>query len=110
MEFGVPPVGAPDTAAAARPTGGVRRPQGAGPDFLVTLTRALEGPPAELRAEVEGAARRYEELRAMGRELRFEQSAETGRIVVEVRDLDGRLIRTVPPSAALEIAAGAPLP
>src|SRR5688500_19381617 len=68
MEFGVPPVGAPETAAAARPTGGVRRPQGAGPDFLVTLTSALEGPPAELRADVEGAARRYEELRAMRRE------------------------------------------
>ena len=108
MDFGVPPVGRPEMQAA-RPAGGVRRPSGDGPDFRVTLSRAVEGPPAELRAEVAAAGRRWEELRAMGRELRFEQSPETGRIIVEVRDLDGRLIRTVPPSAALEVAAGAPI-
>lgn len=109
MDFGVPPVGRPETAAA-RPTGDVHRPPDHGPDFRVTLSRAIEGPPAELRAQVAAAGRRWEELQAMGRELRFEQSPDTGRIVVEVRDLDGELIRTAPPSAALEVAAGAPLP
>ena len=109
MDFGVPPVTRPETAAP-RPTGDVPRPQGDGPDFHVTLSRAIDGPPAELSAQVTAAGRRWEELQAAGRELRFEQDPVSGRIVVEVRDLDGELIRTVPASAALEIAAGAPLP
>lgn len=109
MDFGVPPVGRPDMQPA-RPAGDVRRAAGEGPGFHVTLSQAVNGPPPELAAEVETAGRRWDELQAMGRELRFEQDPETGRVVVEVRDLEGRLIRTVPPSAALEIAAGAPLP
>ena len=109
MDFGVPPVGRPETAAS-RATGDVHRPPDDGPDFHVTLSRATDGPPVELGAQVAAARRRWEELHAMGRELRFEQNPDTGRIVVEVRDLDGRLIRTVPPSAALDVAAGAPLP
>ncbi|MEX2196702.1 MAG: hypothetical protein WD844_15585 [Thermoleophilaceae bacterium] len=83
---------------------------GEGADFGVTLSRELGGPPAELRAQVRDAARRWEELRAMDRELHFEQDAASGRIVVEVRDLEGRVLGTVTPSSALEIAAGAPLP
>lgn len=78
------------------------------PDFRVTLSQELEGPPPEVRAQVRDAARRWEELRAMGRELRFERDEETGRIVVQVLDLEGRVLRTVPPSEALEIAMGAP--
>lgn len=89
----------PTTAPAART-----------PDFSVTLSRELEGPPPELRAEMDAAARRWEDLQAMNRELHFREDPESGRIVVDVRDLDGRLIRTVPPSAALNIAAGEPLP
>jgi uncharacterized FlaG/YvyC family protein len=30
-------------------------------------------------------------------------------VIVQVRDLDGNVIRTIPPARALEIAAGAPL-
>lgn len=83
---------------------------GTGAGFGVTLSRELDGPPAELRTQVRDASRRWEELRAMDRELHFEQDPDSGRIVVEVRDLEGHLIRTLPPSSALEIAAGAPLP
>lgn len=84
--------------------------RGDGADFRAALSRELEGPPAELRAQVQAASRRWEELHAMGRELHFEQSAEGDRVVVEVRDLEGRLIDTVTPSRALEIAAGGALP
>ena len=109
MDFGVPPVGTPHTGAT-RPAGDVRRTPGPGPDFQVTLSQSLDGPPAELRPQLEAAGRRWEELQAMQRELHFEVHPASGRIVVEVRDLDGHVLRTVPPSTALEIAAGAPLP
>lgn len=109
MEFGVPPIGRPEIAAT-RPTGPARQAPGAGPDFRVTLSEAAQTLPPELPSQVEAAARRWKELRDMGRELRFEPDPQTGRIAVEVRDLDGNLIRAVPPSVALDIAAGAPLP
>lgn len=109
IDSGVP-IG-PLDAATFRPRAD-RTPSPAGQDtaFGVALSREIEGPPPELRVQVRDASRRWEELRAIDRELHFEPDAESGRIVVEVRDLEGRLIRTVPPSAALEIAAGAPLP
>ena len=83
---------------------------GDGPDFRVTLSRELDGPPPELRGEVAKASRRWDELRAMGRELHFAEATPGGGVVVEVRDLEGRLLDTMPPSVALEVAAGAPLP
>ena len=109
IDFGAPigPLDASTFRPRAERTSGPDRP-GAG--FGVALSREVEGPPPELQAQVRDASRRWEELRALGRELRFEPDPHSGRIVVEVRDLDGRLIRTVPPSSALEIAAGAPLP
>jgi uncharacterized FlaG/YvyC family protein len=64
-------------------------------------------PPAEVRAQVEAAARRAEELAANNRELHFAKDAETGRIVIEVRQLDGRVVRTIPPSHALALMTGA---
>lgn len=110
MDFGVPPIGRPDPALLSRASGAPRSPEPSRADFSVSLGRELDGPPPALLTEVARAARRYEELRAMKRELHFEPNPETGRIVVEVRDLDGNLIRTVPPSEALEIAAGVAAP
>jgi flagellar protein FlaG len=109
IDSGVP-IGPLDAAVFRPRAERTPAPAGTGADFGVTLSRELEGPPPELRVQVRDASRRWEELRAMDRELHFEQDPQSGRIVVEVRDLEGRLIRTVPPSTALEIAAGAPLP
>lgn len=90
-----------------------RLPASSGPDrsadFQVTLSEALAGPPPELLEQVRAASRRWEELQAMGRELHFERDEETGRIVIQVLDLEGRVLRTVPPSEALEIALGQPV-
>lgn len=110
IDFGVPPIGPLDAAAlrprAERtPPATVRRA-----DFEVVLSEELTGPPARLHTEVEAAGRRWEQLQAQGRELHFERDADTGRYVVHVCDLEGRVLRTVPPSGALEIAGGAPLP
>lgn len=65
-----------------------------------------QAPPESVRAEVDAAARRYEQLRQMGRELHF-RTDDGGTIVVDVCDLEGRVLRTVPPSEALDIMAGA---
>ncbi len=55
---------------------------------------------------MDAASRAYQRLRADGRELRFAQNADTGRMTIEVRDLDGNLLRTIPPSRLLDVATG----
>jgi hypothetical protein len=66
-------------------------------------------PPAEALDAVGAAANRVDELAAQNRELHFRKDKETGRVIVEVRDLDGNVIRTIPPSSALEVMSGAAL-
>ncbi len=34
---------------------------------------------------------------------------DSGRVIVQVRDLDGHVIRTIPPSEALDVLSGATL-
>jgi flagellar protein FlaG len=48
-----------------------------------------------------------QELQAQNRELHFSRDEVTNRVVIEVRDLDGNVIRTIPPSKALDILSGA---
>ena len=69
----------------------------------------LSTPPPEVRREVQAAAGRAEQLRREQRELHFEIDEDAGRVVVQVRDLDGRVIRTIAPSEALEVMSGKPL-
>jgi flagellar protein FlaG len=61
-------------------------------------------PPPGLRAEILAAQRVIGELEARGRERYFELT--DGRVRIEVRDLDGNVLKEIPPSRALEIAAG----
>jgi hypothetical protein len=104
--------------------GGVapRRPAPApGADFSATLARASEpkgdvavislppSPPPEVLDEVARARDVAAELAANNRELHFSTDAETGRVIVQVRDLEGNVIRTIPPSHALQVMSGAPL-
>jgi hypothetical protein len=71
---------------------------------------ALSSHPArEVLDQLTQADQRYESLRAQGRELRFSRDAQSGRTTIEVRDRDGKVLKTISPSQALEIAAGAPL-
>jgi hypothetical protein len=67
---------------------------------------AAGGPPDELLEEMGLAAEVYERLAARGRELRFRLDPPTGRVTVEVHDLDGKLLYTILPARALEIAGG----
>jgi flagellar protein FlaG len=66
-------------------------------------------PPAEVLEQMEAASRRYDELLAQRRELHFTHDPEQNRVVVEVRDLEGTVLRTIPPSEALQVIAGGPL-
>jgi FlaG protein len=66
-------------------------------------------PPADVLHEVQAAGRRAAELAAQHRELHFEKDSTSGRVIVQVRDLDGNVLRTIPPSHALAVMSGAAL-
>ena len=90
-------------------------------DFAVTLARASaprgdvavislpSSPPSEVLDEVAAARDRAAELAADDRELHFSTDEETGRVIVQVRDLEGKVIRTIPPSHALQVMSGGAL-
>jgi hypothetical protein len=111
MTFNLPPLGSigadPITPRTPAPkqTGAEFRLPGA-----VSVRTIPASPPPDLIDQVTTAARVAEELRAMGRELHFEPPASPGgRVVVQVRDMEGNVIRTVPPNEALDIATGKPV-
>jgi hypothetical protein len=66
-----------------------------------------DSPPVEVRDAIGAAAARAAELRSENRELHVHKDATSGRVIVQVRDLAGNVIRTIPPSRALDIMAGA---
>ena len=90
-------------------------------DFSVTLARAgapkgdvavislPPSPPPEVMDEVAAARDRAAELAANNRELHFSTDQDTGRVIVQVRDLQGNVIRTIPPSHALHVMSGGAL-
>jgi hypothetical protein len=66
-------------------------------------------PPDEVLDAVGAAADRAEQLARDNRELHFRVDEATNRVVIEVRALDGTVIRAIPPSEALEVMGGADL-
>lgn len=102
MSMHVPPLG----GTPLGPVGSIGRATPR-PGFAAAQAAATELPPTVQR-DIGQAARRYEELQSMGRELRFR--VEEGRdVVVDVCDLNGQVLRTIPSEAALDIVAGGPL-
>jgi flagellar protein FlaG len=65
-------------------------------------------PPKEVRDQVDQAAEIAKKMAESNppRELHFSMDEKTNRVVIEVRDLDGKVIRTIPPSHALQIMSG----
>jgi flagellar protein FlaG len=61
-------------------------------------------PPQEVLDEMLAAQRAVRDLYERGRELHFEMA--DGRLRIELRDLDGNVLKTIPGSEALEIAGG----
>lgn len=66
-------------------------------------------PTEEAREMVDRAVERVDELHASNRELHFSRDQESGRVIIEVRDLEGNVLKTIPPSKALDIMSGADL-
>jgi hypothetical protein len=66
-------------------------------------------PPHDVLEQATAAGERFQQLRGQQRELHFTHDDETNRVVVQVRDLDGNVLRTIPPSKALDVISGAPL-
>jgi flagellar protein FlaG len=72
----------------------------------VQLDMIPSSPPEELYDQIDAAAMRVDELKSEGRELHFSFNEESKRVQIEVRDLKGNVLRTIPPSKALSVATG----
>jgi hypothetical protein len=92
---GSPAPAAGETASATAPA-----PLGA----AATVDALPASPPPEVLDEMLAAQRAVQDLYERGRELHFEMA--DGNLRIELRDLDGNVLKTIPPSAALEIAGG----
>lgn len=106
----IEPTGIP--TAPTRAPRGSRAPDGGIVEDTFTASDGIPAsPPAEVLDAMDAAGRVARELHASGRELRFVPPADSGdgRVRVEVRDLDGNVLRTIPPSELLDVATGAPL-
>lgn len=110
MDFNIPPItgGVERTGPAARNAPAQNADFSASLDAAVNVSTLPASPPPAVLEDMHAAAQVAAELRAQQRELHFE-TAGNGRVIVQVRDLDGNVIRTIPPAHALEVAAGAPL-
>ena len=90
------------------------RPQDAQQFEGVEETGTIVGdvPPAptpEARELVAKAADVVEQMRKNNRELHFSRDEDSNRVVIQVRDLDGKVLKTIPPSEALNVMAGGEL-
>ena len=107
MSFEVPPVSS-TPVPAAQPVERTDKPQPVnGKDVdAVQLDMIPSSPPEELYDQIDAAAMRVDELKSEGRELHFSFNEESKRVQIEVRDLKGNVLRTIPTSKALSVATG----
>jgi hypothetical protein len=111
MGLDVSPIGTPRLDAAPQ-----RAPRDSRASAADGARDALElsggevpaSPPAEVLDAIDAAGRVARELHAQGRELRFTPPAPGSgeRVRIELRDLDGHVLRTIPPSELLDVATG----
>ncbi|HYZ81660.1 MAG TPA: hypothetical protein VE571_10345 [Solirubrobacteraceae bacterium] len=111
MSFDIAPIGrTPGTAPA-----GAEKTQSTAPSHAVqasdsvTVDTIPASPPPEVHEAMGVAAEAYDRLQDEGRQMRFKINEGTGKLVVEVHDLHGNLLFSVPSSKALEVASGGSL-
>jgi hypothetical protein len=114
MSFDIAPVERTSPAAASQPASSAPAGPGAsdGPaasNEAVTVDTIPSTPPEEVLSEMRGASQAYEKLAKSDRHLHFRVDDRTGKLTVEVHDLKGNVLFTVPASKALEVAAGGKL-
>jgi hypothetical protein len=66
------------------------------------------GPPHEVLDQIEAAGRISRQLRESGHEMRFSVE-QGGRVKIELQDREGKTVRSLLATEALDIAAGKPL-
>lgn len=76
----------------------------------VTVDTVPASPPEEVHDAIGVANQAYHNLKAAGSELRFKVNEATGKLSVEVHDVHGNVMFTVPASTVLDVASGASLP
>ena len=76
------------------------------------LTHAVQVPdrypPMSVWHEVDAAGRHAEALREDGHEVHFEIDEASGRLVIQLREVGGGVLRELSPADAVAIAGGAP--
>jgi putative hemolysin len=75
----------------------------------VTVDTIPASPPPEVHDAIGVANQAYHNLKAAGNELRFKVNEATGKLTVEVHDIHGDVLFTVPASTVLDVASGQPL-
>ena len=97
---------APAPARATAVTTGAAAERAAAVDAVDVIPAS---PPPEVLAEVDAAWERATHLAAANRELHFRRDEQSGRTIIEVRTLDGEVLRTIPPSKLLDVMSGGEL-
>lgn len=111
MSFDIGSVGrTPATAPSQTARSSAPAPtQAAQATDTVTVDTIPASPPPEVENAIGVADQAYHNLKAEGSELRFKINEATGKLTVEVHDVHGNLMFTVPASTALDVASGQPL-
>ncbi len=106
MTYEIPAVASTTPISAAERTGTTKAPAATTSEPAVSVDAIPASPPAEVHAAMAVAAQAHDRLAAAGQSLSFRISGQTGRLTIEIHDLAGNVMFTVPPSRALEIAGG----
>lgn len=111
MGLDVSPIGRPGfDVTPTRAARAARTPEGAGRTDAAEISSEIPAsPPPEVLDAIDAAGAVARELHEQGRELRFVGGGAGERVRIEVRDLDGNVLRTIPPSELLDVATGSPL-
>lgn len=111
MTIGIGPLGYPQPVSTPRFVASTDPAPVAAPIPPVKVDRVEINlsPPVEAQVQVDAAYERAIELASEQRELHFFRDEESGRIVVQVTDLEGKLIRTIPNAEMFDVLEGAPL-
>jgi len=108
MDFNLPPVSGIERTGQAQRNNGVKSAAPVQPAVAVTVDTLPASPPDAVLEEMFAASKVANHLYEQGRELHFQPNGD-GRVTVQVRDLDGNVIRTIPAGKALDVASGASL-
>ena len=112
MSFDIGSVGrtpATTPSQTARPSAPAPAQAAAHATDTVTVDTIPATPPPEVQDAIGVANQAYHNLKGEGSELRFKINEATGKLTVEVHDVHGNVMFTVPASTALDVASGQPL-